>query len=71
VTAIAALLIYNPPKKLQRMTNKVGLTFNVDDMIWSFAISIELIRNGDTKYHIQCSGLLNMEVLYYQSHLYL
>jgi hypothetical protein len=33
--------IYNPPKKIQGMTNNVGLTFSVGDTMAGFTISIE------------------------------
>ena len=38
---IATLQNYNPSKKLQGMTNNVGLTFSVGDATPRFTISIE------------------------------
>ena len=35
------IIIYNPPKKVQGMTNIVGLTFSVGDTTPPFTISIE------------------------------
>ena len=41
VTVIAAQQIYNTLRKLQGMTNNVGLTFNAGDTIYSFTLGIE------------------------------
>jgi hypothetical protein len=37
----ATFSCHNPPKKLQGMTNNVGLTFSVGDIIPQFTINIE------------------------------
>ena len=41
MTIIATLQIYDPSKKLQGMTNNVGLTFSVGDTTSQLTISIE------------------------------
>ena len=52
MTIIATLLIYNSQKPLQKMKNKVGLTFSVGDTISSLQLVLgKTIRIGDSKYH--------------------